>query len=173
MMIEMKWLKRFFTKKKSRLHKAIDDLRDRGVRIGNGTVLYDCVIDGNYPHLIEIGENCTLSYATILAHDGSTITYLGKQSVGKVVIKDNCFIGYGAIILSGTTIGPNSVIGAGSVVTKDVLPNSVYAGNPARLICSLQDYLEKRKESGMLLDYQVANYQTPEDISILQRLSKE
>lgn len=54
-----------------------------------------------------------------------------------VVIEDNVFIGTGAIILKGVTIGKNSVIGAGSVVTNNVPPNSVVAGNPAKILRSL------------------------------------
>lgn len=62
---------------------------------------------------------------------------------GKIVIKDNCFIGAHSTILPGVTIGPNSIIGACSLVRKDVEPNSVYAGIPARRICSLEEYAEK------------------------------
>jgi acetyltransferase-like isoleucine patch superfamily enzyme len=52
----------------------------------------------------------------------------------KVIIEDDVWIGYGAIILSGTRIGPGSIIAAGSVVTDDVEPYSIFAGNPARKI---------------------------------------
>lgn len=62
---------------------------------------------------------------------------------GKIEIKDKCFIGINSIILPNVTIGPNSVIGAGSVVTKDVPPNTVVAGVPAKVICSLEHYKEK------------------------------
>jgi tetrahydrodipicolinate N-succinyltransferase len=62
---------------------------------------------------------------------------------GPIIIRDNSFIGVNAIIMPSIVIGPNSVVGAGSVVTKDVPPNSVYAGNPARFICTYEEYLEK------------------------------
>lgn len=54
-----------------------------------------------------------------------------------VVIRDNAWIGGGCIILPGVTVGENSVVGAGSVVTRDVPDNCVAAGNPCRVIRSL------------------------------------
>lgn len=62
---------------------------------------------------------------------------------GKIVIKDNCFIGLGSIILPGVTIGPNSIVAAGSVVTKDVEPDTVVGGNPAKKITTVPEYMEK------------------------------
>ena len=62
---------------------------------------------------------------------------------GKIEIKDNCFIGANSTILPNVTIGPNSIVGAGSLVRSNIEPNSVYAGVPARRICSLDEYAEK------------------------------
>ena len=53
---------------------------------------------------------------------------------GRIKIGNNCFIGCRSILLPGVTIGDNSIIGAGSVVTKDVPSGEVWAGNPARFI---------------------------------------
>ena len=53
---------------------------------------------------------------------------------------DNCVIGTGAVLLPGVTIGPDSVVGANSVVTKDVPPRTVAAGVPARPLCTLDQY---------------------------------
>lgn len=60
--------------------------------------------------------------------------YTWKGLDMKVVIGDDVWIGYGSIVLSGVTIGNGSIIAAGSVVTKDVAPYSIYAGSPARKI---------------------------------------
>lgn len=57
-----------------------------------------------------------------------------------VVIEDNCWIGAGTIICPGISIGENSVIGAGSVVTKDVPQNSVAVGNPCRVIREIDEH---------------------------------
>jgi chloramphenicol O-acetyltransferase type B len=61
-------------------------------------------------------------------------TILGKGVNSKVIIEDDVWIGYGAIIMSGVKIRRGSIIAAGSVVTKDVEPYSIVGGNPAKLI---------------------------------------
>ena len=62
---------------------------------------------------------------------------------GKIVVHDNCQIGLAAVILPNVTIGPNSIVGACSVVTKDVPPGTVVAGNPARVICTIEEYEQR------------------------------
>jgi len=62
------------------------------------------------------------------------------------VIRDNVFIGYGAIILGNVTIGPNAVVGAGAVVVKDVAEGDIVAGVPAKPVGRVQDYIEKLDE---------------------------
>jgi serine acetyltransferase len=61
---------------------------------------------------------------------------------GKIDI-DNYFIGFDAILMPNITIGPNSVVGDGSVVTKDIPSNMVVAGVPARILCRVDEYKEK------------------------------
>jgi hypothetical protein len=68
------------------------------------------------------------------------------DSVGPIDIRDNCFIGYGAIIMPRVTIGPDSVVAAGAVVVKDVPPGVVVGGNPAKVICTLEELLTKVEE---------------------------
>jgi len=123
-----------------------------GIQIGENTCIYHNVIlsgDGKEP--IIIGNNCILTGCTLLAHDASTNRYLGieygKPSITQpIIIEDNCFIGFGAIILMGVRIGHDSIIGAGAVVTHDIPPFSVAAGNPAKVICPLQELIDKRKQ---------------------------
>nr|WP_320010669.1 acyltransferase [uncultured Desulfobulbus sp.] len=102
------------------------------------------------PKYVKIGNNCQLSACTILGHDGSIAMInqaynLKLDSVGKVIINDNVFIGHGAIVLPGVTIGPNAVVAAGSVVSKNVAENSIVAGVPARKIGTFNDFVEKIK----------------------------
>ncbi len=103
------------------------------------------------PEYTRLGNNVMLSACTILGHDGS-IAVLNKaynkklDRVGKVDIKDNVFIGHGAIILPGVTIGPNAIVAAGSVVSKDVPPGSIAAGVPAREIGRVDDLVKRLEE---------------------------
>ena len=106
-----------------------------------------CFIDPSHCFLISIGNNVTMSIGvTVLAHDASTEKLLGYTRIGQVNIKDNVFIGANSIILPRVTIGNNSIIGAGSVVTHDIPDNVVAAGNPARIIVSVEQYIKKNKE---------------------------
>lgn len=101
-------------------------------------------IDANYPWLISVGDNVTLaSDVRILAHDASTVKVGVGAKVGIVRIGSNVFIGADSIVLCNTRIGDNVIIGAGSVVTRDIPSNCVYAGNPAKFICTYEEYRQK------------------------------
>ena len=123
---------------KSQLQK----LKEKGFICGENFNMYSSYIDGNYPYLISVGNNVTLSHCSILAHDASTKMYLGKSKIGKVVIGNNVFAGYESVILPNVTIGNDVIIGARSVVTKDIPNNSIVAGNPAKVIGKTSEYIE-------------------------------
>lgn len=90
-----------------------------------------CVFDDTFGELIKIGDHVTISPCVIItAHDGST----DKGTVGEIVIKNGAYLGAGCIILPGVTIGENSAIGAGAVVTKDVPAGTTVVGIPAKPI---------------------------------------
>jgi len=105
------------------------------------------------PYLIKFHNNIVVtSNVTFVTHD---VFHIGLNRLGKgtfsyeqdcIEIMDNVFIGCNSTILSGVRIGPNALVAAGSVVTKDVEENTVVAGNPARVIGTFKDFLEKRKE---------------------------
>lgn len=107
------------------------------------------------PGYVRIGNNCSLSACTLLGHDGVVRVLnnaYGKKldSVGKIDIRDNSFVGHGAIVMPGVTIGPNSIVAAGALITKDVPPGIVVGGVPAKVICSTEELvarLEARTES--------------------------
>lgn len=103
------------------------------------------------PAYTRIGNNVALSACTLLGHDASVRILnnrYGKQldSVGHIDIRDNCFVGHGAIVMPRVTIGPDSIVAAGAVVTKDVPPGVVVGGNPARVICTTQELLHRVEE---------------------------
>lgn len=64
---------------------------------------------------------------------------------GKVVVEDWAYVGAYSQIMPGVTIGEGALIAAGSVVTKSVAPHTVVGGNPARYICTTQEYYERNK----------------------------
>ena len=124
-----------------------EKLRRKGIDIGEGTWIFsNAHIDRTKGAEIHIGKNCILTGCSILAHDASLhLAYGIPPRFNPVHIGDNCFIGWKAIILPGVTVGSDCVIGAGSVVTKDIPPGSVAAGNPARVIGKTGDLIAKRK----------------------------
>lgn len=122
-------------------------IRDGLVLGKNVTIAPTANIDYSYPYLINIGDNSTISgYVRLLAHDASPFKSLGYTRLGKVDIKENCYIAERCMILPGVTIGPNALVAAGSVVNKDVPPNSCVAGVPARFYAKFDGFIEKHKE---------------------------
>ncbi|MDR7079132.1 maltose O-acetyltransferase [Neobacillus niacini] len=138
---------------KSRIRKYLfeevwlKDYKKLGMKIGdNCSIQAGVTFDYSFCWLINIGNNVTIGpEAYILAHDASTIKELNFTKVGSITIEDNVFIGARALILPGVTIGKNSIVAAGSIVTKTVPENSIVAGNPAKVITSKDEYLEKNK----------------------------
>lgn len=118
-----------------------------GVKIGdNCNFQFDVVIDFSHYWHIKIGNNVTLAPRVhVLAHDASTFKHFGYTKIGKVEIGDNTFVGASATILPNVKIGKNCIIGAGSVVRKDVPDGMVAAGNPAKVIFTTEEYINKIK----------------------------
>ncbi|SKB36465.1 acyltransferase [Macellibacteroides fermentans] len=131
-------------------------LRSHGVKIGHNSRFInpeDTFIDIHRGDYIQIGDNCCLSTVTILAHDYSWYTLLDAFSDvlpdpgGEVKIGNNCFIGFQAVILKDTIIGDNVIIGARSVVKGNIPSNTVWAGCPAKQICTLEYFYNRRKDN--------------------------
>ena len=91
---------------------------------------------------ITIGDGCMFANSAYISDADWHGIYDRAEPVGNtkpVVLEDNVWIGDSAIICKGVTIGENSIIGAGAVVTKNVPPNSIFAGNPAKLVKNLEN----------------------------------
>lgn len=136
----------------------------RGMRVGKNTHIFSWGgIDGNWPWLISIGDNVTISSdVTILAHDASPCKVGCHTKLGRVTIGNNVFIGAKSVVLCNVSIGNNVIVGAGSVVTKDLESNYVYAGNPVTKICTISEYQEK---------YRKLNQERP-DLSLINKWDK-
>lgn len=102
------------------------------------------------PYLIKIGSFCQLTEGTkIYTHGGAQVArdkYPDFDVFGKVVLGNRVYVGSGAKIMPGVTIGDNVLIAAGSIVTKSIPSNVVVAGNPAKYICTLDEYIERNLE---------------------------
>jgi acetyltransferase-like isoleucine patch superfamily enzyme len=115
-------------------------LRMTGIKIGNNTMIsLRAKIDVRRGQVI-IGNNCHITYGCVILSHDYTARILGKEKDsegGKVVIGNNVFIGVNSVILPNVTIGDNSIIGAGSVVNRDIPPNVIAAGNPVQILRNL------------------------------------
>jgi len=108
---------------------------------------------GSEPFLIHIGDNfATSSGVVFITHDGAVNVlrniYDDLKNIdlfNTIEIGNNVFIGLNTIILPGTRIGDNVIVGAGSIVRGKLKSNSVYGGIPIRYICSLEKYKEKNR----------------------------
>lgn len=142
--------------------EKINWLRSQGMKIGKGTVLFsdDILIDAQRPWMVEIGEYCKITQGCIiLQHDYSRSVLRRKygEIIGesqKTIIGNNVFIGVNSVILMGSKIGNNVIIGAGSIVSGKIPDDVVVAGNPAKVIMSIEDYYKKRKENYIEEAYQ-------------------
>lgn len=145
-----------------------EELINNGLKVGeNFSRLNGVILDPAHCWLIEIGNNVTLApNVHILAHDASTVFYLGYAKIGRVVIGDNVFIGASTVVLPGVSIGDNTVIGANSTVTKSLEGGYVYAGSPARKICDIDSFVKRNKALLEVLPRYGDEYTTRENINV-------
>lgn len=156
-------LRRFFIKpirfiSRKKYQKAFCKVpRDSGVKIKEPWFISpDVFFDEVNLGMIHIGEGTVISRnCFFLVHDHSVDkaihccenTDKHYRLLRPVIIEDNCFIGIGCILLPGCHIGKNSIIGGGSLVKGRIPENVVAAGNPAKVICTIQEYYSKCKDN--------------------------
>lgn len=126
---------------------------------------------GSEPYLIKIGKRVTLTdRVQFITHDGGTWVFRRREECkdinryGSIEILNDSFIGIGSIILPGVKIGPNSVVAAGSVVTKDVPANTIFGGNPAKFICDIETYIKKCRKKTIKLNKNASKRESLEAI---------
>lgn len=147
--LEKKYLKPLMFSKYLQRKKLLRYI-EKGLQLSDDCRLMDVPNFGSEPFLVSIGKHVTISnLVTFITHDGGTWVFRNQEryaqviKYGRITIHDNCFIGSGVILMPGVSIGPNAVVGAGSVVTKDVPENTVAAGNPARHIMTVTEYANR------------------------------
>lgn len=146
-------IKYFWVKRSS--DSIITYLRKQGCKIGKDCfAMYpkNLYIDYTRPSLIDIGDHVFLhKNFTIRTHDYASWVFANLYddfipSHGRVKIGNNIWFGENCTVLKGVTIGDNCIIGYGSIVTKDIPANSIAVGIPAKVICSINEYYERRKK---------------------------
>jgi acetyltransferase-like isoleucine patch superfamily enzyme len=139
------------------LHRASLYGKYYGCKVGKNVRITGWLHFPTEAFLISIGDDVTLTNnITFHTHDGG-VGILRKEIkginvFGKIAIGNNVFIGSNTTILPNVRIGDNVVVGASSVVTKDVPDNVVVAGNPAKIINTLEVYKEKALLKAMFLN---------------------
>lgn len=148
----------FISVLKNKYHVDIGD----NCRIYSPNSIY---IDKQRGHMLHIGNNCKLTRnVTILTHDfsrGVCASIPGFGNVGEAAytyIGDNVFIGVNSTILMGSRIGNNSIVGAGAVVSGYYPDNVVIAGNPSKIICTIDEFYNKRKEMEIIAAKEYVHY---------------
>ena len=136
------------------MSSPIDYWRKKGATIGDNCDVSRNVVFGSEPYLITMGDYVRVNQGVqFITHDGGVWVvrnlyrqYKNVDLFGKIVIGNNVHIGSNAVIMPGVTIGDNCIVGVGAVVTKAVPDNSVVVGVPARVIESIDEYIEKNHE---------------------------
>lgn len=120
--------------------------------------MYGKIIWGTEPWIITLGNNVHLTNGVeFITHDGGTLLFRNQipdlEITKPIIIGNDVYIGNNVILLPGVTVGNKVIIGAGAVVTKDISDNSVVAGVPARVIKTVDKYLEKVREESLHLGH--------------------
>ncbi|MBQ2884546.1 MAG: acyltransferase [Alphaproteobacteria bacterium] len=119
---------------------------EAGVKIGHDNFIASRFWSTE-PYLITIGNHCQITAGVkLFTHGGGQVMrdeYPDFDCFGKINIGNYVYIGNNSLIMPGVEIGDNVLVAAGSVVTKSIPSGCVVAGNPARYVCSIQEYKER------------------------------
>lgn len=117
--------------------------RSQGAQIGSDCRLIDCNF-GSEPYLVTLGDHVSATDTTFVTHDGGVWVFRDRwpdaDVIAPISVGSNVFLGSGTVVLPGVTIADDVVVGARSVVTRDIPAGSVAAGSPAKVLRSLDEY---------------------------------
>lgn len=139
--------------KRASAHERAELMRGKFYFLGKNVELYTSYF-GTEPYLIGIHDNVICAGdVKFINHDVSIVNVArflnvergGIDKVGSIELFDNCFVGAGSILMPNCSVGRNSIIAAGSIVTKHVPDNEVWGGVPARFIMKTEEYAKKLK----------------------------
>lgn len=153
--------------------------KENGMIVEEGVSVLGGVNFGSEPYLITLRRKCRItSDVVFVTHDGGTWAfrnhweeYKDVIKYGRIEIGEEAFVGTRSIIMPGVHIGKHSVVGAGSVVTKDVPDYTVVAGVPARIVCTTKEYAEKALK-GMPVDFDKNAYDADKKSYLLKTLKR-
>lgn len=130
--------------------------RHLGVKLGNNVTFYGMKpsMFSTEPWLISIGNNCYITAnCQFITHDGGTLILRKEvpdlELTAPITIGNDVYIGLNTTILAGSKIGNRCIIGACSLVKGDFPDNSVIAGVPAKIIKTVDEYLDKAKQDSL------------------------
>ena len=130
--------------------------RSIGVNIEGALTIYGSSYGmfSTEPFLVTLGDNVYISVgAKFICHDGGVLALRRHDPTldlaAPIRVGANTFIGAAAVILKGVTIGEDCIVGASAVVTKDVAAGQIVAGNPARVVSSTAEFLEKAQRQSL------------------------
>lgn len=129
---------------------TIEVAKKKGMKVGENLYVQGIPNFGSEPFLIEIGDHVTIAENVgFINHGGDArVTkriekYKKGRNFGRIKIGNNSFIGKGSILMPGVSIGSNCIVGSLSIVSSSIPDNSVYAGIPAKFICTIEEYGER------------------------------
>lgn len=147
----------------NKIFTLLDDYRSRnyveacvasGMKLGRNAIIRNNVNLGSEPFLIEIGDDSRIaSGTTFVNHSGATVNlrklggYDDVRNFGRIKIGKNCAVGVNCVILADVEIGDNCILGANSVLSESMPSNTVFAGNPAKYVCEIEDYGDVLKKN--------------------------
>lgn len=159
MLLKIKMLVNILRSIRDKIRAARDPnsfARSLGVTVGKNVKFYGVSrgMFGSEPWLISIGNNCFITAGVqFVNHDGGTLVLRKYEPslewTAPISIGDDVYIGIRTTILPNVNIGNNCIIGACSLVNKSIPDNSVYAGVPARFICTIDEYFKKMENKSL------------------------